>query len=200
MRGDSLRDFYAKTLAVVGLGLLAGAGAIVDYWPVGSPLPVVESAALPSPARPALTERLDQHIPMPRANARVPVRAPLRAANLGPARFLNPALDAAAPTPVKSQPAEAAAPTVAEPEIALSVSDLTLAELLEPRQVAWHVVEPPPLQMAPSSGLIGGAWRKTKDSIVRTGAATGSTIAATGSTIADAFKGVVGAFKKVSPF
>ena len=43
MRGDSLRDFYAKTLAVLGLGLLAGAGAIVDYWPVGGRLPAIAS-------------------------------------------------------------------------------------------------------------------------------------------------------------
>jgi hypothetical protein len=41
--------------------------------------------------------------------------------------------------------------------------------------------------------VIGGALRKTKDSLVRTTAATGGTIA-------DAFKGVVGAFKKVTPF
>ena len=33
MRGDSLRDLYAKVIAVVGLGVLAGAGALVDYWP-----------------------------------------------------------------------------------------------------------------------------------------------------------------------
>ena len=47
MRGDSLRDLYAKTLAVLGLGLLAGAGAVVDYWPVGSSAPAIASARLP---------------------------------------------------------------------------------------------------------------------------------------------------------
>jgi len=35
MRGDSLRDFYAKSIALLGLGLLGGIGAAVDYWPTG---------------------------------------------------------------------------------------------------------------------------------------------------------------------
>jgi hypothetical protein len=200
VRGDSLRDFYAKTLAVVGLGLLAGAGAIVDYWPVGSPLPVVQSAALPTPVAPVLAQRLDLQVPLPRAEGPARARAALRAANLGTARFLTATLPALVPTRTVSPVVDPAPASVAAvPDVSLSVSD-GLAELLEPQQMAWHEVEPPRLQMAPASGLIGGALRKTKDSIVRTGAATGSTLAATGSTIADAFKGVVGAFKKVSPF
>jgi hypothetical protein len=44
VRGDSLRDLYAKALALLGLGLLGAAGALVDYWPVRGALPVVASA------------------------------------------------------------------------------------------------------------------------------------------------------------
>ena len=44
MRGDSIRDLYAKTLALLGLGVLAGTGALVDYWPSGVRLPAVESS------------------------------------------------------------------------------------------------------------------------------------------------------------
>ena len=47
MRGDSLRDLYAKALAILGLGLLGLAGALVDYWPVRSDLPVVAALGLP---------------------------------------------------------------------------------------------------------------------------------------------------------
>jgi hypothetical protein len=41
VRGDSRRDLYAKTLALCGLGVLAGAGAVVDYWPVGVRFPAI---------------------------------------------------------------------------------------------------------------------------------------------------------------
>src|SRR5262249_25621578 len=58
MRGDSVRDFYAKALALLGLAVLAGTGALVDYWPTGFALPDTSSAlrlpalaqALPVPA------------------------------------------------------------------------------------------------------------------------------------------------------
>jgi hypothetical protein len=48
VRGDSLQDLYAKVAAVLGLGLLALSGAVVDYWPVNGPLPRI-ATALPAP-------------------------------------------------------------------------------------------------------------------------------------------------------
>jgi hypothetical protein len=33
MRGDSRLDFFAKSLALTGLGLIGTIGALVDYWP-----------------------------------------------------------------------------------------------------------------------------------------------------------------------
>ncbi len=55
MRGDSRQDLYAKSLAVFALGLLAGVGALVDYWPtnVQAPRPVGTLMRLP-PASGAL--------------------------------------------------------------------------------------------------------------------------------------------------
>ena len=82
MRGDSVRDLYAKTLALLGLGVLAGTGALVDYWPVGLSTPAVDmpfvSSPLPGPiavtslAEPALVA------PPPSAVER-PLQAPGRA-------------------------------------------------------------------------------------------------------------------------
>ena len=49
VRGDSVRDLYAKTLALLGLGVLAGTGALVDYWPVGLSTPAVDTPFVSSP-------------------------------------------------------------------------------------------------------------------------------------------------------
>jgi hypothetical protein len=56
VRGDSRRDLYAKTMALFGLGMLAGTGALVDYWPVGIrfPQPMATSGAAPPTVATAL--------------------------------------------------------------------------------------------------------------------------------------------------
>lgn len=73
MRGDSLRDFYAKTIALLGLALVGAIGALIDYWPVSHPLPRV-TVALPAPApvRMARAETALMNAPEPRAE-QVPV-------------------------------------------------------------------------------------------------------------------------------
>ena len=195
MRGDSLRDLYAKTLAVLGLGLLAGAGAVVDYWPVGSSAPAISSPRLPRPELAVLTQNLDQTIPVPaigRAHV-VEVHGTIHARNVGSARFLTPAVE-----PVRT----ATVASVPKPLPALTAPiDSQWSMLASPNwtQAAVDLDMAPPL-VAPAPGIIGGARRKTKESLVRASAMTGSTIAVTGSTIADALKGVGGAFKKVTPF
>jgi len=195
VRGDSLRDLYAKTLAVLGLGLLAGAGAVVDYWPVGSSAPTIASARLPRPEIQTLTQHLDQTIPAPasrRAHV-VEVRGTIHARNVGSARFLTPAIEPVRTAPVVSVPEPLPAlhaPIESQWSTTLMTSNWTQAVDLD---MARPIV-------APAPGIIGGALRKTKDSLVRASAMTGSTIAVTGSTIADALKGVGGAFKKVTPF
>ena len=194
MRGDSLRDFYAKTLAVLGLGLIAGAGAAVDYWPVNAPLPVVIAVRLPAPEVPVLAQRLDQRIPAPAvAHRPLVIRGTIHAKNIGTARFL----PKASPAPVVEITTTPAAQPAAVPDTVAPVEDQWTAFSPAPQFVQWNLE--PPTSAAPS-GFIGGALRKTKDSIVKTGAVSSAALVTAGSTIADTFKGVVGAFKKVSPF
>jgi hypothetical protein len=192
VRGDSLRDLYAKTLAVLGLGLLAGAGAVVDYWPVGSSAPSVTSARLPRPEVPTLTQNLDQTIPSPSGGPAhvVDVRGTIHARNVGSARFLTPGVEqvrSAAVTPASRPVPAVGAPIESQWSVTLMASNWTEAAMEMDMAMA------PLINPAPASGLIGGALRKTKDSLARAGAVTGSTIA-------DALKGVGGAFRKVTPF
>ena len=197
MRGDSLRDLYAKTLAVLGLGLLAGAGAVVDYWPVGSSAPEIAAARLARPEVPALAQDLDQTIPTPTfARARVAeVRGTIHARNVGSARFLTPVVEVARTAP--AAPATQPLPVLRAP----IDSEWTMTLLAsESMMAAVELDLVPPADAPPAPGLIGGALRKTRESLGRASAVTTSKIALAGSTIADAFKGVGGAFKKVTPF
>ena len=61
MRGDSLRDFYAKTIALFGLALVGALGALVDYWPAAQPLPRVASA-LPAATPASVAARSDSAV------------------------------------------------------------------------------------------------------------------------------------------
>ena len=205
MRGDSVRDFYAKTLAVVGLGLIAGAGAVVDYWPVARPLPAVDGRLALFTAPPALPQNPSQDIPLPapvRAAAPVP-RPVVRPHHVKWPAFAQPSSVLAAAGLMKKQtPPAPVIPTERLP-VSTTYSIATVSQLGEPVTLVAYAV-PPPVQDVRSSGpltsdrngqpgFLGSALKKTKDSIVRTGAATGASIA-------DAFKGFFGAVKKVSPF
>ncbi|MEZ5317906.1 MAG: hypothetical protein R2752_10945 [Vicinamibacterales bacterium] len=77
MRGDSLRDLYAKSLALVGLGVLAGVGALVDYWPARVTVPNVDAlVATPALARAIPVTEAAIPEPLPAASAR-PVNTPV---------------------------------------------------------------------------------------------------------------------------
>jgi hypothetical protein len=190
VRGDSLRDFYAKTFAVVGLGLLAGAGALIDNWPSSGSVPDAAPLASFQPQTPSASSVA----PQPE------IVAPRRK----PARLVRRAPVAPAPISVVEEPSN------------VPVIDLTLSvtaagggpapePLPEPGLGVLHVdsgvpawlmtpvasLDPAPL-MEPAGdwrGFITGAIRKTRASLrdARTG-------------IRDALAGFVGAVRRVSPF
>jgi len=214
MRGDSLRDFYAKSLAVMGLGVLAGVGALVDYWPVDLGTPRLTTG-------PAFVESLTAI-----DTVRVPPRDSL----------FNVATDPAPRVVRATQPIEAHAtyrglmnggrPAVTfarhvgssgVPTTALRVDNgVVLVASLPAASLSLGL---PPIsadeygldggdvegsyspRVAPSLAgsddgyvsMISGAFKKTGESIVKGSAKTGASIM-------DGFHAITGAFKKVPWF
>jgi hypothetical protein len=84
VRGDSRLDLYAKSLAVLLLGLLGLAGALVDYWPAPMSLPI---AAHPStvPLTPSIQTAFEVpgFVAPPVEFVRLEATAPVRAAKAG---------------------------------------------------------------------------------------------------------------------
>jgi len=204
VRGDSLRDFYAKTLAVLGLGLIAGAGAVVDYWPTGMRLPAATSPSIARLTVPPLKQDLNQHVPEPvlavarepqhlasAARMRWPAFAPRPQATRAAART---AVFTPAPTEADDQPAAEAAVASPTPPVSYTtpvtewVPEMLVSSRLAPEQLYVGAGDQPE-----PTGFIGGALKKTKDSLVKTGAVTSASLG-------NAVRGVVGAFRKVSPF
>jgi len=204
MRGDSIRDLYAKAFALVGLSLLAGAGAIVDYWPVSGDVPRVTAAPnrLPSVARTPLAANAGIAAPAVAPVTQIAMRSadvtpdavstssapelfvsmPAAPSAVGPAVGLTiPTIPAMIPAPVQDAPA----------------SDVELSQLPSTwaRERSNGSIGPALLASGQQveDGFFSGALKKTRDSIMKTSAATGASIA-------DAFRGVANAFKKVSPF
>jgi hypothetical protein len=200
VRGDSLRDLYAKTLALFGLALLAGVGALVDYWPAPAALPAVASPSLKSapaalPAVASLDAAMQAVATRSRAgtlqgSARVKAQ-PVAAVSLK-MEMLPVADDVAVSDGVAlgdPPPAPVVAPVVAAtripaPEISLPPAPVTL-------------IGPGPatgaLDGTSADGFFGNAtsaFKKTGESIV-------NTTVKTGSSIIKAFGMVGGAFKKV---
>ena len=218
VRGDSLRDFYAKGLALVGLGMLAGAGAVVDYWPATLDVPRVARTPQinqPAPVRPPRASGLDPSF----MRASLPVAPVSRSDHSSQSFTTQPAGTGATPLalqgantgtePVmRSFVAEGAMPLTSGRRIALAAAPVVPAMPMpstEPAAVENGPVEPPAPRETPAAaamlastapppdGFFSGALKKTGASIMKGGAATGASIA-------DAFRSVFGAFKKVSPF
>lgn len=203
MRGDSLRDLYAKTLALFGLALLAGVGALVDYWPASSVLPVVASpklipapSALPTVASLGVARIAPDPSPAPRAR-RGPIavirRAPVRPAFVVALDSLPVADDLSLARGVSL--GEPPLPAVVTPVAAtrVSASEIALPAAPEPPPPLGPIPPDAPLVDRSPDGFLGNAtsaFKKTGESIV-------NTTVKTGASILKAFGLVGGAFKKV---
>ncbi len=168
---------YAKGLALLGLGMLAGAGALVDYWPTRGALPTVAP----------LTPRYD----LARAGLAMP--ADLLSATVPSSLPARPAASDVRPLPVISVNAAAATAigtpvTMAAPSSIASPAAPVLALAAQPAvpMVTARLIILPPLATPVSasaawpaddedSSLLDGA-RRTGASILRTTARTGASI------------------------
>ncbi len=194
VRGDSRRDLYSKALALCGLGALAGAGAVVDYWPVAvrfpaAPAPLVHDLGTVPPA-PRMAEDafavLASLIDVTR-DTRQPSRAPAAQAvsTLQPAVVGAPELRA--PLPVSTAALFDIGTPIALEMLPAPVLVSARQEMPEPVIVPAGLVAPaqaPRLDNGFASaadggdepGLLASAFRKTGSSIVRTGVRTGSSL------------------------
>jgi hypothetical protein len=207
MRGDSIRDFYAKTLALLGLGVLAGTGALVDYWPSGVAMPAVESGlSLPQTARslpvPAVIPEFRPAVSRTAAVREVSAPEPV-VVELAEAPRL-PVLPIASMTEmVLLEAVNLSRPAASMPveTFAASFDDAALGQeivLSQPTVVRASTT----LALAGSAmsssegeghdGLITGAVKRTGTSILRTGRKTGASIV-------EAFRVVSGAFRRALP-
>ncbi len=206
MRGDSRLDLVAKSLALVGLGVLAGVGALVNHWPTGPNLPQV--AALP-PELPAALAR--PGVPLRISSAQAERGAPAAPHAIVEAVAARAPLPMAAPVVPAARVAilsEAVAlrrlPITAGPLEAWGGADrVTLDPLMEPLPEARHALlatgaldeqadlEPPFVPAAVSDdGLLASVFKKTGSSL------TGS-LGKASTAIVGAFKAAGGAVKHV---
>jgi hypothetical protein len=205
VRGDSLRDLYAKTLALFGLALLAGVGALVDYWPASGVLPVVASP-MPGPVpvrlpdlasidvdtlKPAaLTVPRAIALPRPAVVRRAPVNRPVDVAHALP--FV-PVVD---DIPVTD------AVTLGEPPLPAAVTPVVVATRLPAPEIALPPAPVPEFGPSQPGSPVGdvsadGFFDNATSAFKKTGESIVNTTVKTGSSIIKAFGVVGGAFKKV---
>jgi hypothetical protein len=205
VRGDSLRDLYAKTLALFGLALLAGVGALVDYWPTPAALPAVTSPGVrPVPAVLPAVASLDATI---LAATSVVTRA--RAGTLRaftrrePSRPIPDVSVAMLPVvALTSDIPVSGGVSLGDPPPPPVVAPVVAATRIPASEIALPPAPVTTIGPGPSSGALDGtsadgflgnatsACKKTGESIV-------NTTVKTGSSILKAFGVVGGAFKKV---
>ena len=205
MQGYSVHDSYAKALAVLGLGMLAGVGALVDYWPSMSGLPSPANVRVSRPVQMTVSgtpaERGSIAPTPPRATLRThAVAMPASAATssnvqtqtiLAPVLVPSEALGASVPLVTLAIDTP---PAFVEPSVVAYVEPDGAGEASEPAySLADHAGAPVARALDDDGdGLITGAFRKTGTSIRKTSVKTGSSIVG-------AIRGFGGAVRRALP-
>jgi hypothetical protein len=196
VRGDSIRDLYAKTAALAGLAVLAGIGALVDYWPVGVTPPTVVAVNLPVADAARAVVPAVERVPVALVAATRPVPRPfvtaLAAHGEAPAFHGLGATIALAALP---EPA----PTAPVPAAPAVLTDHT-APVADPVPFATGPDFDPSLVYQVAADDDAGFLSDAVDMMKTTGSTIARGGAKTGASIVSAFRAVSGAFKKLKPF
>lgn len=193
-------------MALLGLGLLAGAGALVDYWPADVRVPHTPSVNV----RPALARALavpQAPEPIGIAGLAVPSSRPVTLASVAPAGSMtSAAVDIRLPAPPAAFPTIAVVPAVATvvpaQQVALSLPSATDApdqDSVQPLRLYSGGDAPPDFSSADGSFLTG-AFHAAGGSIATAGGSIVSAGVKTGQSVAGAFRAAAGAVKKIKFF
>ena len=210
MRGDSLRDFYAKTLALTGSGTLAVVGALVDSWP-GSP--ALAPVPTPTSAGTALALLAANPVPDP-AFDETPIRTPVINRATRTATALGSSYSSEPAQPVETlavlsangiDDAEMILTSQFEPHLSVvpavygSGAEVRLGDPADPTTTVVPDVAAMPsasVENAANNGtrerIITGAFKTAGSSIVKGGAKTGASVKA-------GFRMLSSAFRKALP-
>lgn len=188
MRGDSIRDLYAKSLALLGLGLLGGLGAAVDYWPATLATPAaaaldlraarltpIAATALPSEPVVVASAPTAVVVTADTSTVAVEISAPIETVSAP-----DPALE---PVPVPEMPALVPATFTGTDGGAATEVELTAIEVASPMAVPLPTIVPVQASASHPGPLAG----------IGAGIADGT--ARVGSAVVDGFKTVGGAVK-----
>jgi hypothetical protein len=208
VRGDSLRDLYAKALALLGLGLLGAAGALVDYWPVRSDIPQVASVlalppALAIPTVSSTSFTIEQSTQARHVRA-VPAALIVPTGDILSADGIGLSLNGADQTDQQSlvlDPAEARVnlpPSLAVEPLDATRMPVSPLDLTPPAISAQEVTILAPAVQAAQNGdnMFAGAAKKSGRAVAKTGSAIANGVVSGASSVASAF----GAFGRMFRF
>jgi hypothetical protein len=167
---------------VLGLGMLAAAGAAVDYWPSNGELPAVGPVAGLRPASPQLVQDLTRSIPAPVVQA--PIRQLVRATETTHPVFVTPPaeVELSLPTPPAPEP--------------IPADFIQVSALVDVPVFVLALGDPPIPEPPPTAQGSEGIQDRLTDALKR----TRESLKDARSSLRGAFFGVVGAVRRVSPF
>jgi hypothetical protein len=188
VRGDSRRDLYSKTLALCGLGLLAGAGALVDYWPVGVRFPLAASPVFPAAAVTASDTSVEDPMTVlagllaaPAQRRAKPTQDIINNTLPEPVLMLAsyesfPTMDLGFDIGTRVDVERLPAPAFVSVRYESSMLPGAPVQLTGPAPARVDRAFPQAADTDDSGGFLAAAFRKTGTSIVRTGVKTGTSL------------------------